>query len=76
MSLTRKENQEINQAALASFLASDRKCVQELTVVPPCIECGFVPEKYWRTSDNPDSDVHCLDRAACYKRQNTNPIDK
>lgn len=66
MSLSKKEYRQIDGAVLAAFLASGQPMKKELCNVPPCAECGTVPVQYSR---HDDGRVFCLDRGACYARQ-------
>lgn len=66
MSLSKKEYARIDGAVLAGFLASGQPMKKELSAVPPCVDCGAVPEQYSRRTDG---GVNCLDRGACYARQ-------
>jgi hypothetical protein len=63
--LTKRERQSIDKAALASFIASGKQCVKDLTDVPACRVCGRVPKMYARFNDG---SVQCAADSArdCY----------
>jgi hypothetical protein len=59
--LTKRDNLDVNRAALASFMRNGKLAVKELSTVPECRICGRVPKMYARFDDGT---VQCVADAA------------